>query len=211
MASITDKLKKTITALEAKQLKRALSITDTPKLDRQHEMIVEAANICLADKGKCDGAIKVARDKVKATTDLPEDSTDIEGLEEYLIPREKYMEDVVKVEVADSVKVEVADAVKVAVAEEPVKPCDVCLIAGAVGQFGQISDGCDGEVRKQLEAVGQDNMTLPEKWIKTMANIAEGATCNKEGYVAVLSGLTEELEKMDSPILKNLDGGDNHG
>ena len=200
MASVTDKLKKTIEALDKKQLKRALSLTDSPKLDRQHEMVVEAANICLEDKGKCDKAIKVAHDKVKETTELPEDSTDLEGLEDYLIPREKYMEE-------NAVKVEATAGPAVAVAEEPVKPCDVCMVAGAVGQFGEISDGCDGEVRKQLEIVGQDNLTPPEKWMQTMADIAEKATCNKEAYVAVLSGLTEELEKMDSPILKNLDGG----
>jgi hypothetical protein len=208
MASITDKLKKTITALDAKQLKRALSITDTPKLDRQHEMVVEAANICLADKGKCDGAIKVARDKVKATTDLPEDSTDIEGLEEYLKPRETMMvtntgenvtENAIPVTKETGIVTESASSIT------PERPCDVCMIAGAVGKFGEISDGCDGEVRKQLEVVGQDNMTLPEKWMQTMAEIAEGAICNKEAYVTVLSGLTDELEKMDSPILKNME------
>ena len=89
--------------------------------------------------------------------------------------------------------------------EDTEKPCDVCLVAGAVGKFGEISDGCDGDVRQKLEELSQDNMTTPGKWIRTMTELADGATCNQEAYVAVLSGLTDELQKIDSPILKGLD------
>lgn len=201
MASITDKLKKTKEALEGGKLRKALLLTDTPKLDRQHGFIVEAAESCLADKDNkeaCDKAIKTALDKVVETMTLPEDSTDLEGIEDYMRPREESMPE-------ETVKVEVAETVKATVAEDETPFCGECLIAGAIGQFGEISDACDGSVRKKLEEMSQDANTPPEKWLKTMTEIAEAETCNREAYASVLSGLTDELKKNNSEILKRLD------
>ena len=87
---ITKRLDEVNAALDKGQLKKALTLTDIPKLERHHEWVVEAARTCLQNKGNpkvCKEAIKVAKEKVLSTTQLPEDSTDIEGLEDYLRPR----------------------------------------------------------------------------------------------------------------------------
>ena len=87
MASITDKVKKTIEALDSQQLTKALYLTERRGLEAHHAWIKEAAQTCVenSDNPKvCDAAIKEARDKVKATVTVEMDTTDLGSVEEYL-------------------------------------------------------------------------------------------------------------------------------
>ncbi|GAH53502.1 unnamed protein product, partial [marine sediment metagenome] len=85
---VTKKLEDTIKALDGKQLKKALYLTEGhEKLSLQHQYIQEAARTCLANKDNkevCQAAINEARNKVQDTISLPIDDTSIEGLEEYM-------------------------------------------------------------------------------------------------------------------------------
>jgi hypothetical protein len=88
--------------------------------------------------------------------------------------------------------------------------CEECNIATAAANFVKIAqkDECDGDkTLAKLQPLLDDKLTPSEKWIKTMTDITEEATCDKLKYLEVLGGLTEYLEKRDSPILKNLDKG----
>ncbi|MBA7704794.1 hypothetical protein ES703_113612 [subsurface metagenome] len=55
----------------------------------------------------------------------------------------------------------------------------------------------------------EDETTEPTDWIKTMVQTAEDAKGQaKEEMVAAVSELTDYLERRNSPLLKNLDKGE---
>lgn len=127
-----------------------------------------------------------ARDQIKGTTELPEDDVSLEGLEEYLTEGSPQGE-------------------KKAEAEADPE-CEECMVADAVGKFHEIGEGCgDDEVTGMLEKQADDVDTQPATWIKQMVTITEKDSCGQEKYREVLVGLTDYLEKRDSPILKELD------
>jgi len=197
MSSTTKKLEDTVKALDAKKLKKALVLTDTQKTERQHGFVQEAAEVCLAnkgDKGVCEKAIREARDKVQETISLPIDDTSLEGLEEYL-HHEGEGEGQAKP------PSQMTD-------EELYESCPECHVADAAVKFVEIAgqDECDGEAAmEKLQPCLDDPQTAPEKWVRAMIEVTEGATCNKPQYGQVLGELTDYLESRDSEILKKLD------
>jgi hypothetical protein len=204
MASITTKLEKAVKALDEKQLKKALYLTeDNPKTARQHEFVEQAARVCLAnksDKKACESAIKEARDKVQETISLPVDDTSLEGLEEYLSPKKPL--EVVKPEVEPGVKVEKSD-------EELFEDCQECHVAVAATTFAEVCTKYPEINACNLisEKLG-DQMTEPVDWIKAMIETAEKSEGKpKEEMVAALTELTDYLERKNSPWLKELERG----
>ena len=191
---ITHRIEETVKALDQKQLKKALSLTDSiPKLERHHEWVSEAAQTCLANKDDCEAAIKTARDKVGSTTQLPEDSTDLEGLEEYLKPEGGPMEEIAEAEKTD---------------EQLYEECEECHVTNAVVQFHDIAEGCgDTETTDAITQTAENQDTPPGAWVKQLVVIAEKPSCGQEAYKAALGELTDYLQKRDSPILKKLDEG----
>jgi hypothetical protein len=192
---ITRRLEDTIKALDEGKLKRALTLTDgIPKLKKHHSWVVEAAQTCLADKKNkkvCEEAIMAARAQIKGTTELPEDDVSLDGLEEYLTEGAPQGEKRTEIEKTD---------------EELYAECEDCHVADAVAKFHEIAQGCgDDEITGLIEKQADDVETKPTTWIKQMLTIAEKDTCGQEKYRRVLLGLTDYLEKRDSPILKELD------
>lgn len=202
MAGVGKRVEEAVKALDQKQLKKALYLTDKTKLERHHGWVEDAARTCLAHKDDpkiCDQAIKAARDKLAATITLPIDSIDLEGIEDYLTPQTGKREE--KPMAKTETQKEMTDA-------ELYEHCDVCHVADAAVKFVGIAteDECDAEMAMgKLQPCTDNEMTTPATWIKTMIEITEKATCNKEKYGSVLNELTKYLEKEHSEILNELD------
>ncbi|MDD5510470.1 MAG: hypothetical protein PHI12_06660 [Dehalococcoidales bacterium] len=197
MASVTDRIKKSVEALDKKQLKQALYLTTKRGLERHHGYVEEAARKCLANKdapdsSACDLAIKTARDKLQATITVPMETTDMEGLEDYLKPSKE----VENMPENMPVQAEKTD-------EELYAECAECHVADAVVKFVNISQhDCNGETGKAIQPLLQDETTPPEKWLKTMREVAGKDGCGQEAYKEVLGDLEDYLKEQDSEILK---------
>lgn len=190
----TKRIEKTIEALDKKQLKNALFLTDRPETQRHHEWVEEAARTCLTNKGdkeRCDAAIKAAKAKIVETTTVALEDTSLEGIEEMLEPENTEVQE-------PQPEAEKTD--------EELSECQECHIADAVVKFAEIGRQCSGGP-SEIESVAADEGTLPETWLKKMIEITENASCGKDKYQAVLTDLTDYLEERDSPILKGLEEG----
>ena len=212
---ITKRLEDTIKALDAKQIKKALYLTENnPKLERQHQFVEEAARTCLANKDNkeiCQAAIKEARNKIQDTVSLPTDDTSLEGLEEYMT-QQSLPEDTKPVEIPAPVETPVAPSGFLAKAqitdEELFESCQECHVAVAASRFADIC-AKKPEEAGSCELIGrslEDENTEPADWIKAMVQTAENAQGKaKEEMVGAITELTEYLKRRDSPFLKALD------
>jgi len=209
---ITKRLEDTLKALDEKQLKKALYLTENnPKLERQHQFIEEAGRTCLANKHNrkvCEEAIKMARDKVHETVSLPLDDTSLEGLEEYLTP-EKSERNVRETETVKTPMVPDGFLAKAQKTDDALfEECEECHVAVAAAKFADIcaekpeeAGGCE-LIGRSLE----NENTEPVDWLKAMVETAEKAQGKaKEEMVGAISELTDYLERRNSPFLKALD------
>jgi hypothetical protein len=188
---ITHRIEEAVKALEEGKLKKALFLTDNPKTERHHGIVVAAARQCLAKKEECPDHLQDAAQKLKDTITPPLDETDLEGVEELLgepgeKPREK-------------------------TDEELYQNCEECHVSNAVVQFHEIAEGCGDTKTKEVIKKGLENEDTPEQWLKTMIEIAEKESCGKESYVSVVGELVDYLDGRDSPILTKLDEGGQSG
>ena len=210
---ITKRLDDTLAALDKKELKKALYLTEgNPKLERQHQWIKEAAQTCLANKGNkeaCQAAISEARNMVHGTVSLPIDDTSLEGLEDYLTEQKEPMTNEVK-----AANTPVAPGGFLAKAEKTddqvFEECEECHVAVAAARFADVCAG-NPEEAGSCELIGrslEDESTEPADWIKAMTQTAEGARGKaKEEMAGAIIELTEYLQKRNSPFLKELDKG----
>lgn len=225
---LTRRIDEITTALDARQLKKALFLSEAKGLERHHDWIKEAAHTCLANKENkkvCDQALKDAREKVRATVTIPLDDTGLEGLEEYMtepqLPaREKSEEKLGEIGGNSEEKVRETGTVKPPVVpaefsakaektdEELFEECEDCHVAVAAAK---IADVCADypEEAGGCEVIGrslQDETTEPIDWIRAMTQTAEQAKGKaKEEMVGAISELTNYLERRKSPFLKALD------
>jgi len=212
---ITKRLEDTIKALDAKQIKKALYLTEgREKLSRQHQFVQEAARTCLANKDNkeiCQAAIKEARNKIQDTVSLPTDDTSLEGLEEYMT-EQKLPEETNPVEPPAPVETTaptgfLAKAEKTD--EELFEACEECHVAVAASRFADVCAENREAAGGGCELIGrslEDENTKPADWIKAMVETAEKAQGKaKEEMTAAITELTEYLERKDSPFLKALD------
>jgi len=208
---ITKRLDDTLVALDKKELKKALYLTEgNPKLERQHQWIKEAAQTCLANKGSkeaCQAAISEARNRVHGTASLPIDDTSLEGLEDYLTEQKEPAPNEIKADnppTAPSGFLAKAEKTDEQIFEE----CEECHVAVAAARFADVCAG-NPEEAGSCELIGrslEDENTEPVDWIKAMAKTAEGAKGNaKEEMVGAITELTEYLQRRNSPFLKELD------
>ena len=212
---ITKRLEDTIKALDAKQIKKALYLTEgREKLSRQHQFVQEAARTCLTNKDNkeiCQAAIKEARNKVNDTVTLPFDDTSLEGLEEFMT-EEKLPEETKSVETPAVPSGFLAKAQKTD--DELFFECEECHVAIAASRFADVCAEKPEEAGS-CELIGrslENENTEPADWIKAMVQTAEKAQGEaKEEMVGAITELTEYLEKRDSPFLKALDKEDGHG
>jgi len=219
---VTKKLDDTLAALDKKELKKALYLTENnPKLERQHQYIMEAARICLANKENkqvCDQAIREARNKVHGTISLPIDDTSLEGLEEYMT-EQKLPEEIKPVgapppPVLPEQSVEPTRPQEEKTDEELYEECEPCHVAVAASRIADICAEKREEAGSGCEIIGrslENEDTEPADWIKTMIEAAEKAQGEaKEEMTAAIAELTEYLERRNSPLLKTLDKEENH-
>jgi len=210
---ITRRIDEITGALDKKQLKRALFLSEARGLEQHHEWIKEAARTCLAnkeDKKVCEQAIKVARDKVKDTVSLPLDDIGLEGLEDYMT-EQKLPDKVAPVEAPAAPSGFLAKAQKTD--EELFENCEECHVAVAASRFADVcaekpeeAGGCE-LIGRSLE----NENTEPADWIKAMVQTAEKAQGKaKEEMVGAITELTEYLERRNSPFLKALDKEESH-
>jgi hypothetical protein len=196
MASVTKKLEDTVKALDQRQLKKALYLTENAKTIKQHEFVEEAARTCLAnksDKVACEKSIKEARNKVQETISLPIDDTSLEGLEEYLSPEKPSGN-------GNENGNEKTD-------EELYQACPECHISTAVIKFGEVCNKNPEEAGAACELIPKkvEANAEPVDWLKTMIEITEQAKGNaKEEMQESLTELTDYLESKQSPWLKEL-------
>jgi Fe-S-cluster-containing hydrogenase component 2 len=194
-------------ALSEGKIKKAMLLTDTVKTQPEHKIVVDIAKKCVEDKEKCldfceEGAI-IMKDRITPVND----EVGAEGLEE-MLKEEEAREQVLPLSTEEPISESAALTKKEMSAEEAYESCMECHVANAAVLFAKIAekDECDGKkVTEKLQPLLDDQLTPPEKWIKTMAEITEEATCDKLKYGEVLGELTDYLGKKDSPILKNLD------
>ena len=198
---ITKRIEDTVSALDKRQLKKALYLTESnEKLSRQHQFVEEAARICLVNKDNkevCQVAMNEARNKIQDTISLPIDDTSLEGLEEYLSP-EKQSEEPKETQPSS----EKTD-------EELYAECEECHVAVAVSRIAEVCAEYPedaGSACKVISEKLEDENTEPADWIRAMVETAEQAQGEaKEQMVATVSELTDYLEKRNSPFLKELD------
>ena len=187
MSGVTHKIEEAVKALEQGRVKKALYLTDTDKTERHHKIVTDAARKCLTDKGKCPAYLKDAAQKLQETITAPLDTTDLEGVEEMVGASKQIEEEKPKAEA------------------DEYENCEECHIADAAVKFHDISKHCGDSITQRLEKIADEQDTPPEAWLKSMIEIAEGASCGREQYETVLGELSDYLEKRQSPILKKLD------
>jgi len=200
---ITKRIEDTVSALDKRQLKKALYLTEgNEKISRQHQFVEEAARTCLANKGNkevCQAAMNEARNRIQDTITLSIDDTSLEGVEEYLSPETPPEQP------ATQPSSEQTD-------EELFEECEECHVAVAAVRFAEVCaehpEEAGGACKLISEKLG-DETTEPTDWIKTMVETAEHAQGEaKEKMVAAVTELTEYLERRNSPFLKKLDKGE---
>ena len=211
---ITRRIEEVAKALDGKQMKKALYLSEVRGLERHHEWIEEAAHTCLANKDNkevCQAAINEARNKTQETASLPIDDTSLEGLEEYMteqkLPGETGVAKIPPVPSGFLAKAEKTD-------DEIFEECEECHVAVAAARFADVcaekpedAGGCE-LIGRSLE----DEKTEPADWIKAMVQTAEKAQGKaKEEMVGAITELTEYLEKRDSPLLKAIDTEEGNG
>ena len=208
---VTRRVDEITKALDQKQLKKALYLSEAKGLEKHHQWVEEAAHTCLADrenKKVCEEAIKMARDKVQDTVSLPLDDTSLEGLEGYLT--EPNMPEASPTQ-SPAPRGFLAKAQKTD--EESFKECEECNVAVAAARFADIcaekpeeAGGCE-LIGRSLE----NENTEPVDWLKAMVETAEKARGNaKEEMTAAITELTDYLERRNSLFLKALDKEENH-
>jgi len=205
---VTRRIEEVAKALDGKQLKKALYLSEVRGLERHHEWIEEAAHTCLANKDNkevCQAAINEARNKIQGTVSLPIDDTSLEGLEDYMT-EEKLPEETKSVETPAVPSGFLAKAQKTD--DELFFECEECHVAVAAARFADVcaekpedAGGCE-LIGRSLE----DENTEPSDWIKAMVQTAEKAQGEaKEEMAGAITELTEYLERRNSPLLKTLD------
>ncbi len=208
--NVTKRLENAAAALDKKQLKHALYLTDHEKTSRQHEWVEEAARKCLAnknDKKVCETAIKETRERIADTITPPMEDTSLEGLEEYLSPEPKPAQandGAQQPEGQEQPPKEMTD-------EELYESCEDCHVAMAASAIATVCEE-HPETKgacKLISAKLADEMTEPVDWIKAMIQTTEQVEEGepKQQMAAALNELVEYLERRDSPFLKQLQGG----
>jgi hypothetical protein len=210
---VTKRIEEITKALDQKQLKRALYLSEAKGLERHHEWIQEAASTCLAsrdDKPACEKAIQRASEKVQGTVSLPLDDTGLEGLEEYMteqeLPEETKSVKTPAVPIGFLSKAQKTD-------EELFEECEECHVAVAASRFADVcaenreeAGGCE-LIGRSLE----NENTEPVDWIKAMVQTAEKAEGKaKQEMAGAITELTEYLERRNSPLLKAIDKEEGH-
>ncbi len=197
---VTKRIEDTISALDKGQLKKALYLTEAGGLEKHHLFVEQAARTCLAnkaDKEACSLAIKEARDKVQDTITLSIDDTSLEGLEEYLSPGSPAEE-----QKETSPSAEKTD-------EELYEECEPCHVGDAAARVAIICKELPEEAGcgcKLISEKVENENTGEAEWIKAMVETAEQAQGEaKEQMVAVVTELTDYLERRKSPLLEQLD------
>jgi len=197
---VTRRIEETVKALEGGQLKKALYLTEADGLEKHHLFVEKAAQTCLAnkaDKEACSMAIREARDKVQETITLSIDDTSLEGLEEYLTPEAQPEETK-----PSSEKTE----------EEIYEECEECHVAVAASSFAEVCAEHPEDAGASCKLISEkleDENTEPADWIRAMVETTEQAQGEaKEKMAAAVTELTDYLKRRDSPILKELDKGE---
>ena len=204
---ITKRIEDITKALDQKQVKKALYLSEAKGLERHHEWVQEAARTCLVnreDKPACEQAIRSAREKVQGTVSLPLDDTSLEGLEEYMT--EQKLSDETRPVEAKAPAGLLSKAEKTE--EELFEECEECHVAVAASRFADVcaenreeAGGCE-LIGRSLE----NENTEPVDWLKAMVETAEKARGQaKEEMARAITELTEYLERRNSPFLKVLD------
>jgi len=197
---VTKRIEDTVKALDQSQLKKALYLTEgNEKLSRQHQFVEEAARICLANKDNkeaCQQAIRGARNKVQDTVTLSIDDPSLEGLEEYLSPENQP---------ATQPAGKKTD-------EQLFEECEECHVAVAAVRFAEVCAEHPEEAGNACKAISEkleDETTEPVDWIRTMIETAEQVEGKaKEEMTATVTELTDYLEGRKSPLLAELDKGE---
>lgn len=218
---VTRRIEEINKALDQKQLKKALYLSEAKGLERHHEWIQEAARTCLVnqeDKSACEQAIRRAREKVQGTASLPVDDTSLEGLEEYMT--EQVVPDLKserKVRETGTAEAPVAPSGFLSKAQKTdadlFEECEECHVAVAASRF---ADVC-AENREEAggcELIGRslaNEDTVPADWIKAMVQTAEKAQGKaKQEMAGAITELTEYLDRRNSPLLKAIDKEESH-
>jgi len=215
---ITKRIEDITKALDQKQIKKALYLSEANGLERHHEWVQEAARTCLAnrdDKGACEQSIKEARNNVQSTVSLAIDDTSLEGLEEFMT-EQKLPEETKSVETPAETPVSpggfLAKAEKTD--EELFEECEECHVAVAASRFASVCAE-NREEAGSCELIGrslEDENTEPVDWLKAMVETTEKAQGKaKEEMVGALAELGDYLTQRNSPFLKALDKDENHG
>jgi len=215
---VTKRIEEINKALDQKQLKKALYLSEAKGLERHHEWIQEAARTCLAsreDKPACEQAIRRAREKVQGTASLPVDDTSLEGLEEYMT-EQKLPEETKSVETPAAPSGFLAKAQKTddELGKEAFEECEECHVAVAASKFADVCAENREEAGGGCELIGRslaNENTVPVDWLKAMVQTVEKAQGKaKEEMAGAITELTEYLEGRNSPLLKALDKEESH-
>ena len=200
---ITKRIEDTVSALDKKQLKKALSLSEAKGIENIHGFVEQAARTCLANKDNeeaCALAIKEAKDKVQDTITLPIDDTSLEGLVDYLSPEDQPEEPTAAQPAAEKTD------------EDVFEECEECHVAVAAARVAEVCAEHPEEAGGGCKVISEklaDENTEPADWIRAMVETAEQAQGEaKEEMVAAVTELTDYLEKRDSPFLKKLDKGE---
>jgi hypothetical protein len=211
---VTKRIEEINKALDQKQLKKALYLSEANGLERHHEWIQEAARTCLVnreDKSACEQAIRRAREKVEGTASLLVDDVSLEGLEEYMT-EQKLPEETKSVETPAIPSGFLSKAQKTD--EDLFEECEECHVAVAAAKFADACAGNREEAGGGCELISRslaNENTEPGDWIKAMVQTAEKAEGKaKQEMAGAITELTEYLERRNSPLLKAIDKEENH-
>jgi hypothetical protein len=202
--SVTKRIEEAIAALDKKQLKNALYLTDKKGMKKHHEAVKETVRTCLANKEDpkvCDRAIKEARDKLQATITAPLDDTSLEGIEEFM-SEEKTQDAVPTVETVGEATT-TSKATEEKTDEELWEECEDCHVAAAAAAAADICEEHPQDICTIInDRLGKEDIE-PEDWIRALREAATKSEGEAKAKLdAVMADLREYLERRNSPFLK---------
>lgn len=185
---VTHRIEKAVEALNKGQIEKALLLLDKEETRREFRDVQAAAQTCLGDREKCQGAMTEAAGTLTARITPAIDTTSLEGVAQYLGPRPEP-----QVQEAPSAEVEAQPPA----AEDD--ECEECRVADAVDAFAEICrEGC-ADCGPLQTLVGHED-TPPEEWIRAMKEVKDSScAANAQELGEVYDWLKGYLEERQSP------------
>lgn len=191
-------------ALNQRQVKAALMMTDREELDKEHQIVVGVAKKCVAEKENCPTFCKEGAQQLLTRVTSPDDDTSLEGLEEYM---NAMPQGASKEEAAEPLKAEppppMVKPKEEMTDEELYENCEVCHVSAAAAAAADICEEHPQEICNIISQRLDKEDVEPEDWIRALLEAAAKSEGEAKAKLdASNADLKSYFERRNSPFLK---------